>query len=1013
MIPDKNGNLQASWVDTNGAKGTGLAKEMFKFAAEKGNDLVPSKVQTPEGKAMWSRFEGDGTSKGMVVPRNQRGAVDFSNIAAEAKKVVDALGRGLHEASTVGLHHLTSKEDYMSKNIPGMKEAMDKQITASDSPAKISEDALAHGQDIPKMQLSANFQSGLELTSAKFRDHPLLLGAGRILNEAVKKTELQIRQIAKPILDKYSTLSTNEWVELSELFKREMFTDKRYTPEELQQAGFSKRQTDAYEMQRAAHDAEYDATNRSRAVLGQESITKGNAYLASVRNGDWQFSVLDKQGKPAWFVRESTKADAINALNHLKKNFGDNLNLSKTEPIFRKGSSQYHPDMPRDVMGAYQDMLRYFTDNPELSASIKESMQNFLEKKGYNALNHKQHFMEKINVRGFEGDKPWLSPKENAKALFKAQADYLKSAIQWRHTQDAMAKMKELLSNQDLIKSQPNAVDFVKQIADNQFGLSKSVVRGVENALAELLPAMHGYNPLTMKMGRSTSSLYKGASGIKTALYLQLLGCNLMHAMAVPLQSLITTPAQHRLLTTQGFKHNVAKTTLLATGDFFAGMAKHFGHELSGKELPVPISDLGSKALKYAEENGIIEKNVFNESVNLGGNPVMAGAKKVLSGTIALPEKATRLATFMGFAHHLEASGKFKDQMEMFRKAEELTDRSLTSFRRPDRPMVVDKTGATGSLAYTFKSYLFNEFNQLNQLSREAHKGTVTPLMAHLGMMMLVGGVLSVPLVNEVDGLWNGFKGLIAEHKPEYYNAIKGNGLKAAIIQHLPDFASYGGASKVTGMALQSRFGTDVIDPEHPFHNIFPMYQDIKEAASGAAALTHPNSTTATEAVYQQMPATIKGQMETHMPVFKGPQQAGGQVAINPNNLLEHRAIDYLRKPEDLRARALGMVTLPEAKARQTGYINSQESQRIKTATDSLSRNMFDAVIRKNPEDIRYEAKKYLELNPSGADLQKEMIKRIDNYAFTPTEKSIIKANTYQEIMNVVRLMGTRNANKL
>jgi len=46
-----------------------------------------------------------------------------------------------------------------------------------------------------------------------------------------------------------------------------------------------------------------------------------------------------------------------------------------------------------------------------------------------------------------------------------------------------------------------------------------------------------------------------------------------MHAMAVPLQSLITTPAQHRLLTTQGFKHNVAKTTLLATVISLLGMA--------------------------------------------------------------------------------------------------------------------------------------------------------------------------------------------------------------------------------------------------------------------------------------------------------------------------------------------------------------------------------------------------------------------------------------------------------
>jgi len=48
-------------------------------------------------------------------------------------------------------------------------------------------------------------------------------------------------------------------------------------------------------------------------------------------------------------------------------------------------------------------------------------------------------------------------------------------------------------------------------------------------------------------------------------------------------------------------------------------------------------------------------------------------AKKVLSGTIALPERLLDLLHSWVFAHHLEASGKFKDQMEMFRKAEELT----------------------------------------------------------------------------------------------------------------------------------------------------------------------------------------------------------------------------------------------------------------------------------------------------------------------------------------------------
>ena len=209
-------------------------------------------------------------------------------------------------------------------------------------------------------------------------------------------------------------------------------------------------------------------------------------------------------------------------------------------------------------------------------------------------------------------------------------------------------------------------------------------------------------------------------------------------------------------------------------------------------------------------------------------------------------------------------------------------------------------------------------------------------------------------------------------------------------------------------MALQNRFGTDVADPEHPFKGLFPVSQDIKEASSGLAGLTHPNSTTATEAAYQQMPAIGKGLMENNMDVFKGPMQPKGQVVMNPNNLMEHEASEHLRTPGDISLRNYGMTSLAEAKDKQTGYIASEENKRIAMATNTIGRNLFDAVLRKNPEDIKNEAQKYLELNPSGADLTKDLMTRIDKYAFTPTERGIIKAHTIQQIQAVLRLRQMR-----
>ena len=68
----------------DGHRRQGVATEIYKFAHELGNDIVPSHTQTLQGKAMWEGFKAKG------VPLKQRGAVNFG-VSEKVAKMVDKL----------------------------------------------------------------------------------------------------------------------------------------------------------------------------------------------------------------------------------------------------------------------------------------------------------------------------------------------------------------------------------------------------------------------------------------------------------------------------------------------------------------------------------------------------------------------------------------------------------------------------------------------------------------------------------------------------------------------------------------------------------------------------------------------------------------------------------------------------------------------------------------------------------------------------------------------------------
>lgn len=1017
-------NLSADFVKVMSEhQKKGLAEQAYKFLAETGNDIQKSSTQLKPGREMWKRFEEKGLAKNGVIPaipnRNirspggkQQGGINVKAFKEAGDKAMAGLNDTIKRLTNVAFDPKQRYTDYIQKNIPGFSDVLKDKFAVPDAPEKTIQEVLK-GKDTPPIWKWG--QSGPDLTAAKFNENPLLIATSRQLNYSYKSSELQIRQLVKPLQKYLSTLSTKEFTELQNVFKTEMFKEKRFSEDQLRQAGYSDNQINAYKMQRAAYDEMLELQNKGRELSGRDKITEGDAYYASRWTGDWHTPVLDKDGKLAWYIRTNTKAEAAKAIDYLKTTFGDKLKIDdKTVPEYR--ANRHNPSTPKDIIGAYHDMLDFFSDTPEVSKQIKDALEDYLKERAYTVNGQNKHFLEKGNIRGAIGDRPWLSDTENAYAGQQAQMDYMTSGIRWANTQNAIGNLKQVLSDPQVIAKMPNAVAYAKSVMAKAVGVDSNLFSSIETSLAKIFP--NSLSPLKLfdknNYGVSKGSLYRATGDLKTLTYLQMLGFSPAYMIATPLQAVMAVPMWHRILTTEGFSHNMGKTSLMALADTLAGITNHASKNM-GVDHAVPMTELGKAALKYAEDASIISKNIFDESSGLNQHAALANMHAALSWTIGFPEKVARLGAFTSFVHHLEASGKYTNQLEMFRRAEELTDRSMTSFKTFDRPQVVENFGATGHMAYTFKSFLFNAFNNLSVASRMATEGRGTPLAVMVAMYSLMGGLYNAPLVNEMDALWNATKDAVANFLPQKYTALSkvdnGLGIRGNLVSLLPqtsglrDLIGYGVPSAATGLQLASRMNMATgIDPEHPMNNVAPVLQEMKEQGKLAQALLHPATKDAwLQAAYINAPQAVRGNMETRLDAFKVGNSPGNQGYLKPTDLLNPTMQAHRRTEFDENVRKWGMTSLAEARDKDVQYISSKEQARIKMALGGLTERLMSGIKNQDVGKISDSAIEYLKLNPDTQALDSAIQKGIMQMNATPQEQRAMYLRTIQQINQYTR----------
>lgn len=961
----------------------------------------------------------------LITPRRTRGQSQQGS-SSIMDTAVHSIAQAIHATGDLVRKTSTQLEEYAKKplgkaidqlkvdhmaRVSGVKDL----ILKPKSGDQIATDALKEGRDA---KLYTNLQSGLQLAGQKIQS-AALSGIGSWLNWQDKRTHFDNKTTVDPIqqqLRQVLRVDPKSYETLGKVLMREQATRTLMSDADLTRS-MSPKAMLAYKQLRKAFDTSFDQTNAARKLAGKDPISKEEAYAASLRHGDFKQSLYSTKGELLWHVASNTKMDALKFQKWAQEKFKGNTDIDwKKSEIWNAGDVDA-AKIPKDIMESYRQGLRLLDPNDPTTTLIHDSINKINEERGMKVNNFNERFLDKNNIPGFEGNKPWLSDRENAHAFLNAQLGYLKSSNRWNNFQTALTEMNKVLSNEDLIRQQPEILKIASAHVNRELGLTTSKFKELEKSLAKVLPSFgtsNGYSPVAL--GRSRGNLYNFTSSLKHATYLTQLGANAALALTVPLQSALAV-AQHRVLTVEGYKHNPLATLINTINDASAGLARHTMSSMTGKDIATPISPFGKKLLQYAEDNGILDKTVLDESGPLDNGGILSPIKKTLGVTITAPEKLSRYSTFVGFAHHLMQSGKLSEA-EAMKKAEEFTNHSVTSMRRSDRPLIVDKLGVTGQIGYTYKSFLFNEYNQLSQLGRLAAKGSPSALLAHVGLLYALGGVLGLPGINELDDGWEQVKNLVSEHMPEHYGSISGLGIRGTAMRDWPTWVSLGPISGATGTNIGSRSSSQTMSLLDPLGNIAAPVQELKELSSAGSALAHPTELRRwQQAIHVNSPPAIKSLMEGHLDNYKNlnpstpdGRNPDGTMTYVKNNDIMNPSASYNRTPRDEEIRKLGMYSDGEYRTKSRDFANNKEQGRVNRAYEEsmklATRAFLDAQRDKDSSKLakgQDYADNALKLIPDADMFNSTLERMLVSSRATPAQLDMIKAENMKRLEKIQR----------
>lgn len=830
-------------------------------------------------------------------------------------------------------------------------------------------------------------QSGAGSVAAKTKN-PFVQAAFELVTNAGKRSEKAIREAVFPTEKQLRSLSKQELIDLSAVFKDEMFSGQKYDGELLAKH-LSTAQLEAYNNLRNMFTKTLEAQNAARALEGKDPISEAEAYMSSRWEGRFRQPVYDSTGKLVWYLAADSKLGLSRQLDALKKQFPDLV----VDPA--KGHVVGSSKTGGDVISMYSKMLDILDRNDPAVADIKKYMEEVVALEAEGALAQTKHFKEKGNIRGFVGDRPGKEGTfKEAVAMFEQQLQYAKNAFTWSELQKVADPIKEIVASPELQNAQPNTVKFIREYTKAAFGLKESsTVRAVENRFSDAL-------------GVSPKVLSDAVGNLKSFFILQKLGFNLAYGAANVVQSANVIPYMANLLE-QGYIGNPVGAMAKATLKMPALVAYHFSGISKDKVNNAPMSQFTKDMFKYAEDNGVIARSLAEEAPLAGGFSAAKRVGEVAASTMTVPEVMVRSFAFLSYADMLRQSGKFKNSIDIFKKAEELTNLSMVDYRPTERAMMFGKLGVTGDLLSTLQTYSFSYFNQFSHMTREAKEGKPLGLAAMAATHMALAGAMGVPYFNDLEKLYTLWRDKIAGNAT-YAKLMKSpffSDPKLWIMENAGEGAVYGWLSDKTGLGLTSRVAAPALSemvqaPGAPVVEMFNL------GAAGLGALSGDKSKMG-QAAMAITPPGLQGLLE-QAPFMEGVTYSvdkdDNKVFFTSKDLSDKKG-SYKRDEADAQKRNWGFRSQKEVLERDLAYRVSNAGNVSRQRSTALVEDIYTASRNGDKERVKELATLYTQL--TGKELSEQQIKNQawEEYS-TLMNKNATKAKSPVELMTLGRALS-------
>jgi hypothetical protein len=945
-------------------QGKGLAGEMYKFASELGNDVSASKIQTLDGKKMWEGFQNKGISSNGKISR-QRGAIQLFMKKTDIAKDAENFANG-------------QKQRYGD-------------IPEDPNPEKTLEQAHTE-QDSPGWKGWHNYMEAGGILTAMKRGSTLIRDGARIVQNAMKRGDWQVRQFVDPTERAFRGLNAQERSTLWHgVLLEELKSNKLYHPDVI--SSMSPKMQAAYAHFRRMMDDVFNIQNEQRVSEGKPPITRMEAYVSSAWDGEYRRplyeAVLDENGNPkigengeiqkklVWYLAGKNILDLNAQTKALLKERPDLLHDPKEDHRVRFYGHQ------TDLQSAYTRMLDILGRDDPAVAKIKEAMEAQTVNQAQNYLNQTKHFEPKAGVRGFVGDRPGRNLHSEATAGLQQQLSVAKNGYRWAEMQKGAEGISKLINDPQIRQEQPNNASYLQEYMKQHLGY------GVAPIVAQAADLMRG-------TGFSPSAIRSMIANAKSFFILQKLALNTKTAIMHTLQTANTLPHLTDVWMNGGksLGHDPVSSLAVGIASGIALAGKHY-HDFLGGHGPgdtIRPADRAffQKAFKYAEDNMVTTHTIYNEAPIEKREGVIGRTGNALAQTMAVPETTARSVAFMSFVHALRGLNEFKgNDSALFQKAEELTYASMADYRTNERAMVFHKLGSFGNLLNTLQTYPMNQIHQWNYFARQAVKGNVAPLMAAFAVQYAMAGIMGLPGMDDIEKVYKYVKDNIIS-TPAYVSAQKSefwSDPKLWMLHHWGSDAVDGWVSSKSGLAvsssLRSVMPSDMLRaPGAPAADMAKQLYNLGNAAinpmvtEGKAPFS--NSTLNAQLAMSSLPSGApQGNLEQSK-MMQGitynqrnnPQTGQPErLYASPGNLEERRGV-VVRTPQEDMLRRFGLRSERESLDREIGYRENESVQTSEERAKGLIKPLYDALRRGDPQRVADLVKAHVELTgqPVSAD---------------------------------------------